>query len=265
MTAVSQAQAPRRIGVRATFLHTGIMARRNLIHLRSDPVQVIGMTAQPMMFVLLFVYVFGGAIAGSSSQYVEFALPGFLTQAAAFASQQTGIGLNVDFQRGIIDRFRSLNMARAAVVAGRVVADLARVITSVVIIGAFGVLLGFRFHGPFAANLLGLALIVALGFALCWPMAIIGITVRSPESVTLFTFLIVLPLSFASSVFVPVSSMPGWLQPVVRANPVTVVTNAARELLIHGTVTAEAAKAGLWSLAIVVVFAPLVTALYQRR
>ena len=255
----------RHIGIATTVLHTGLIAWRNLLHLRADPGQIIAMTIQPLLFLLLFLYVFGGAIAGTSTAYLQYALPGFLVQGVAFTTMQTAIGLNVDFHRGIIDRFRSLNMTRSAVVAGRVTADLVRVLASIAIVAGFGVMLGFRFHGPLPATLLGLTLITALGFALCWPMAVIGITGPSPETVNLLTFLIVLPLTWASSVFAPPSTMPGWLQPVVNANPITAATDAARDLLTSGTITANAAHAGLWSLAISLVFAPLAVAFYQRR
>lgn len=265
MSTTTPAAPARHIGVGATVVHTGLMAGRNLLHLRADPVQIVGLTVQPLLFVMLFVYVFGGAIAGTSTAYVQYALPGFLVQGVAFTTVQTAIGLNVDFRRGIIDRFRSLNMAPAAVVAGRVTADLVRVLASIAIVAGFGVLLGFRFHGPLPATLLGLALITALGFALCWPMAAIGITGPSPETVNLLTFLLVLPLTFASSVFAPPETMPGWLQPVVKANPITAATDAARDLLTGGTITNSAAHAGLWSLAISLVFGPLAVALYRRR
>jgi ABC transporter DrrB family efflux protein len=265
MSTTTPAAPARHIGVGATLVHTGLLAGRNLLHLRADPAQIIAMTVQPLLFLLMFLYVFGGAVAGTSTAYLQYALPGFLVQAVAFTTIQTAIGLNVDFRRGIIDRFRTLNMAPAAVVAGRVVADLIRILAGIAIVAGFGVLLGFRFHGPLPATLLGLALITALGFALCWPMAAIGITGPSPETVNLLTFLTVLPLTWVSSVFAPPETMPGWLQPVVKANPITAATDAARDLLTNGTITANATHAGLWSLAIVALFAPLAVALYRRR
>ncbi|HEX6871154.1 MAG TPA: ABC transporter permease [Micromonosporaceae bacterium] len=242
-----------------------IIVRRNLLHLKTDPAQVIGMTLQPLMFLLLFTYVFGGAIAGSSVDYLNFALPGFLAQAGLFIAQQTAIGLNVDFQRGIVDRFRSLNMARSAPVSGRVLADLIRVVIGLIVITGTSLALGFRFGGSVGSVTLGMVLLLWFGFAMCWPMAFIGVSIRSAESVALFAFLAILPLAFASSVFAPVASMPGWLQAVVKVNPVTVQTDMARQLLMHGYDTNITLRAFVYSLAIVVVFAPMVVARYRRR
>src|SRR2546421_7744876 len=136
-----------RIGPGEAIRHALTIARRNLLHIRSDPEQLTGMTIQPLMFLVLFVFVFGGAIAGSSRKYLQFALPGIMIQGVAFTGFQTALGLNSDFQRGVIDRFRSLPISRSAVVAGRIGADAVRVLWGVLIITGFGVLLGFRFHG----------------------------------------------------------------------------------------------------------------------
>src|SRR2546423_3468673 len=145
-TAVS---IPGRIHPSEAIRHALTVMRRNLLHIRSDPEQLVGMTIQPLMFLVLFVFVFGGAIAGSSRKYLQFALPGILIQGVAFTGFQTALGLNIDFQRGLIDRFRSLPISRSAVVAGRILADAVRVVWGVLIIVGFGVLLGFRFHGGF--------------------------------------------------------------------------------------------------------------------
>ena len=175
------------------------------------------MTIQPLMFLLLFVYVFGGAIAGSSSEYLQFALPGLIIQSVTFTGFVTALGLNQDFQRGIVDRFRSLPIARSTVIGGRIASDAVRVVWSVFIIAFFGVLLGFDFENGFVAGVAGLAVASAFGITVCWPMAFIGIVAKAPESVNTYGFLLVLPLTFASSVFAPRQSMPGWLQPFVKS------------------------------------------------
>ena len=159
------------------------IARRNLLHIKATPEQLVEMSIQPLMFLVLFVYVFGGAIAGSSREYLQFALPGILVQGVAFTGFQTALGLNVDFKRGVIDRFRSLPISRSAVVGGRIVADALRVVWGVVIITGFGMILGFRFDGGVAGGLGALAIATGFGIAMCWPMAFIGIVAKAPESV----------------------------------------------------------------------------------
>jgi oleandomycin transport system permease protein len=248
------------------FSNTMTIARRNLLHIKSDPEQIVGMTIQPLMFLVLFVFVFGGAIAGSSQEYLQFALPGIIVQGIAFTPFTTALGLNVDFQRGLIDRFRSLPIARSSVIAGRIVADTVRIIWGEIILIAFGVLLGFRYGGGLAGAIGAFLLVMAFGISLCWPMAFIGITAKTPEAVNTWGFLIILPLTFASSVFVEPSSMPGWLQPIVNLNPITKVVNATRGLMLGvGPVAKPVLQSIIWMIVIVGVFAPLAVAKYRRR
>jgi ABC transporter DrrB family efflux protein len=245
--------------------NTLTIARRNLLHIKATPEQLVEMSIQPLMFLVLFVYVFGGAIAGSSKEYLQFALPGILVQSVAFLPFTTALALNTDFQRGVIDRFRSLPMARSSVIGGRILADGVRIVWSVLIITGFAVLLGFRFGGGAAGAVGALALVTAFGLAMCWPMAFIGITARSTESVNTWGFMIILPLTFASSAFVPVETMPGWLQPIANANPVTAAIDAARGLMLGGPVARPVIESLIWLAAIVAVFAPLAIARYRRR
>ena len=261
MSAVTLVPAGRPNVVTNTFQ----IARRNLLHIKATPEQLVEMTIQPIMFLVLFVYVFGGAIAGSSAEYLQFALPGILVQSVSFLPFTTAIALNVDFQRGVIDRFRSLPIARSAVIGGRIMADGARIVWSVLIITGFGVLLGFRFGGGAAGAVGGLLLVAAFGLTMCWPMAFIGITARTTESVNTWGFMIILPLTFASSAFAPVDTMPGWLQAFVKANPVTSVIDAARGLMLGGPVAEPLTEATVWMIAIVGVFAPLAILRYRRR
>jgi oleandomycin transport system permease protein len=266
MSAASVSIPAGRISPREAISHALTVMRRNLLHIRSDPEQLVGMTVQPLMFLMLFVYVFGGAIAGSSRQYLQFALPGILVQGIAFTGFQTALGLNVDFQRGLIDRFRSLPISRAAVVGGRIAADAVRVVWGVVIIVGFGVVLGFRFHGGVPGALGALALATAFGVTVCWPMAFIGVSAKSPEAVNTGGFMIILPLTFASSVFAPVSSMPGWLQAFVKVNPITKVVDATRGLMLGGTAVARPLLlSAVWLVVITAVFAPLAINRYRRR
>lgn len=245
--------------------NTLTIARRNLMHIKATPEQLVEMSIQPLMFLVLFVYVFGGAIAGSSREYLQFALPGILVQSVAFLPFTTALALNVDFQRGVIDRFRSLPIARSAVIAGRIVADGARIVWSILIITGFATLLGFRFGGGAAGGLGALVLVTAFGLVMCWPMAFIGITARTTESVNTWGFMIILPLTFASSAFARVETMPGWLQAFVKANPVTSVIDAARGLLLGGPVAEPVIDSVIWMAVITAVFAPLAILRYRRR
>lgn len=248
-------------------------ARRNLLHIKANPEQLVEMTIQPLMFLVLFVYVFGGAIAGSSSEYLQFALPGILVQGLAFTPFTTALGLHKDFQGGLVDRFRSLPIARSAVISGRIAADGVRVVWSALIMAGFGVALGFRFGGGVAGALGALALATAFGLTMAWPMAFNGITAKSPESVNTWGFMIILPLTFVSSAFVPPETMPGWLEAFANVNPVTHVMDAMRGLMLGSgfpeigqfPVTGPVIRSVIWLAGITAVFAPLTIARYRRR
>lgn len=246
--------------------NTLTIARRNLMHIKANPEQLVEMSIQPLMFLVLFVYVFGGAVAGSSREYLQFALPGILVQAIAFTPFTTALGLNVDFQRGLIDRFRSLPIARSAVIGGRIAADGVRIAWSALIMTAFGLALGFRFENGAAGALGAFVLVVAFGLTMCWPMAFIGITARTTESVNTWGFMIILPLTFASSAFVDPSTMPGWLQAFANVNPITSVIDATRGLMLGvGSAGRPLLESVLWLAAIQAVFVPLAIIRYRRR
>jgi ABC transporter DrrB family efflux protein len=245
--------------------NTLTIARRNLLHIKATPEQLVEMSIQPLMFLTLFVFVFGGAIAGSSQEYLQYALPGILVQSVAFLPFTTAIALNVDFQRGVIDRFRSLPISRSAVISGRILADGARILWSIFIITGFAMVLGFSFTGGTPGAVGAALLVAAFGLTMCWPLAFIGITARTTESVNTWGFMIILPLTFASTAFAPVDSMPGWLQAFVKANPVTSVIDAARGLMLGGPVAESLVKALIWMAIIVAVFATLAIGRYRRR
>jgi len=254
-----------------TLMNTLTIARRNLLHIRANPEQLVEMSIQPLMFLVLFVYVFGGAIAGSSQQYLQFALPGIIVQGLAFTPFTTALGLNKDFQQGLIDRFRSLPISRSSVIAGRITADGFRILWSILIMTVFGLILGFRFEQGLVDVLAGAAVAMAFGLAMCWPMAFIGITAKSPESVNTWGFMLILPITFASTVFVPAETMPGWLEAFVKVNPITHVVDAVRGLMLGGEVArvesvgTSVLYALLWVAAITVVFSALTIARYRRR
>jgi oleandomycin transport system permease protein len=245
--------------------NTLTIARRYLLHIKATPEQLVEMTIQPIMFLVLFVFVFGGAIAGSWQDYLQFALPGILVQSVCFLPFTTALALNADFQRGVIDRFRSLPIARSAVIGGRITADGVRIAWSVLIITGFAIILGFSFGGGAAGALGAFVLILAFGLVMCWPMAFLGITARTAESVNTWAFMIILPLTFASSAYAPVDTMPGWLQAFVKANPVNSVIEAARGLMLGGPVAEPVIESVIWMIVITAVFAPLAIRRYRRR
>src|SRR6266436_6823085 len=217
--------------VRSAITDTAVVTGRNLRHFIRQPDLLTFSTIQPVIFVLLFVYVFGGAVSRSLPHgvtYVDFLLPGIFVQSVTFGASQTAVGLSEDLQRGVVDRFRSMPMARSAVLAGRTVADLVRNILVIGLMIAVGYLVGFRFLGGVAGAVACVAVVAAFGFALSWIFAFVALTVRGAETAQTAGFVVIFPLVFASSVFVPVSTFPDWLQSFSRASPVTLTANVAR-------------------------------------
>lgn len=257
--------SPTSVKPTSTVRNTLSIARRNLLHIKGNPELMVEITVQPLMFLALFVFVFGGAIAGSSQKYLLFALPGILVQSVAFLPFATAIGLNVDFQRGVIDRFRSLPIARSAVIAGRIAADSVRIIWSILIITTFGLILGFRFGGGIAGALGGMLMVFAFGLTMCWPMAFVGIIAKSTESVSSLGFILILPLTFASSAFADPASMPTALRKFAEWNPVTAVIDTTRGLMLGGPVAHSLFRAIGAMVVIVAIFAPLAIGRYRKR
>jgi ABC-2 type transport system permease protein len=240
-----------------------VLARRSVLATVRLPELIVFTAIQPVMFVLLFRFVFGGAIQVPGGQYVNFLMPGIFVQTVAFGGVITGIGLAEDMQRGLIDRFRSLPMSSSAVVTGRTMADLVRNLFTVVIMLVVGFLVGFRPGGTAFEFLLGILLIMGVSFAFSWISAFIGLLVRSVEAAQSGGFIWMFPLTFASSAFVPVATMPGWLRPFAEHNPVTVLSDALRGLFhVNPLMTAADTRWALiqsvaWVVAILAVFIPL--------
>jgi oleandomycin transport system permease protein len=245
--------------------HTFTVARRNLMQIKGDPDQLMDATVMPIMFVLLFVYVFGGAVSGSSHAYLQFVIPGVMIQMAAFASARTGTGLNLDFDRGIVDRFRSLPIARSAVLSGRILADTARSVLALAVILGFGAVLGFRVRTGFVPTLGAVLVALAMSVALSWVSALIGVALRSPEAVQQAAFLWLIPFTFGSSIFAPPSTMPGWLQAWQKVNPVSLAADATRALLLGGPTARPLLEALAATAALIIVFAPLSVQRYRSR
>jgi ABC transporter DrrB family efflux protein len=247
-----------------------VLARRSVLRTLRAPELIVFVTIQPVMFVLLFRYVFGGAIHVPGGQYVNFLMPGIFVQTVAFGGVITGIGLAEDMQRGLIDRFRSLPMSSSAVVTGRTVADLARNLFTVAIMLVVGFLVGFRPGGTIFEFLLGILVLMGISFAFSWISAFIGLLVRSVEAAQSGGFIWLFPLTFASSAFVPVSTMPSWLQVFAKHNPVTVLSDALRGLFhVNPALTTADTRWALiqsvaWIIAILAVFVPLSVIQYRN-
>jgi ABC transporter DrrB family efflux protein len=255
---------------------TLVIARRNLLRNVRLPQLLLFATVQPIMFLLLFNFVFGGAIEGvlppaAGGEYINWLVPGLIVQISTFGAGQTAIGLADDLDRGVIDRFRSLPMARSAVLTGRTFADLARNAGVVSLMMLVGFAIGFRYQTSFLGFLAGLALGLLFSYALSWMMATIGLYVKTPEAVQSAVFLPVFPLVFASSVFLPTETMPAWLQTFADNQPITVITNSLRGLMLGpgalppGTSLAGSIVASLaWIAGVTAVFSYLAVRAYRR-
>jgi ABC transporter DrrB family efflux protein len=263
---VQRLRLPSTRALRSAVTDTAVVTGRNLRHFIRQPDLLVFSTIQPVLFVLLFVYVFGGAIGRSLPHgiaYVDFLLPGVFVQSVTFGASQTAVGLKEDLTRGVVDRFRSMPMARSAVLAGRTVADLIRNILIIGLMIAVGYLVGFRFLGGVAGAFGCIAVVAAFGFALSWIFAFVALTVRGAETAQTAGFVVIFPLVFASSVFVPVSTFPDWLEAFAKVNPVTVTADAARSLSLFGTLGSLGAAAA-WIGGLLAVFIPLSVWRYRR-
>lgn len=246
--------------------HSGVMVRRNLLSIKADPEELADVTIFPLLMTVLFTYVFGGAMKGSvSGNYLQFLVPGILAQMLTFGTMYTGLKLSTDFTKGVIDRFRSLPIARSAVLNGHIVAALLRLLMAAVITTASAVALGFRVHTSPLAFLAGIGVLMTLGLGISWVAVFLGSTAKSPQSVQGISQLALFPLMFASSIFAPANTMPGWLQAAVKVNPLTNAADAARGLMTGGPAFHGVWMTMVWSAALTLVFAPLAIRAYKRR
>jgi ABC transporter DrrB family efflux protein len=244
-----------------------VVTLRHLRRIPRQPDMLVFGTIQPVMFILLFRYVFGGAIGSSvpGNDYAQFLMPGIFVQTVAFGSvAATGIGIADDMQKGIMDRFRSLPMSRTSVLLGHSAADTIRNMVTVFVMVLVGLLVGFRFNGSALEAVAGLAMLLFFGFAFSWLAALIGLSVSSVEAAQSGGFIWLFPLTFASSAFAPVETMPSWLQVFADHNPVTVTVNTLRALF-NGTALGDAGWQALaWAIGVIVVFAPLAVLKFRR-
>jgi len=253
-------------GVNRNVRHALVLAKRNLIKTWRTPEQLIDVTLQPVIFLILFVYVFGGALGGGSRHaYLQYLLPGLLGQGIAMGSIALGQNMNADIEKGVFDRFRALPIARSAPLVGAVLADFARYLILCVIYLGFGYAMGFRVQTD-PLSLLG-AVVLAIGFALCfcWVSLWVGLVARSPGSVQGVMFLLIFPLAFGSSSYVNPKTMPGWLQAWNHVNPITRLVDSMRGLMLGGPVQTNLLLTLAWMAALLLVFVPLALRAYKRR
>jgi len=243
---------------------TLVIAKRSLLRIPRQPDLLVGFTIQPILFVLLFVYVFGGAIQTPGYDYVDFLIPGIIVQSICFGGFVTALGLADDVKKGLMDRFRSLPMMRSALLTGRTLGDVVTNVFQLVVMFTVGFLVGFNFSSSVGEVVAGIVLLLLIGYAFSWVFAFIGLSASSPEAANAYGFTILFPLTFVSSAFVPVDSMPSWLQPIAEHNPFTIMVNAARALFLGTPAGNDVWLALVWTLVIIAVFAPLAAWRYRR-
>jgi oleandomycin transport system permease protein len=250
----------------ALVRHSVALARRSLIKTIRTPEALIDVTLQPVIFLLLFTYFFGGAIAGGDRHaYLQYLLPGMLAQSLALGGFALGQNLNADIEKGVFDRFRSLPVARSAPLVGAVAADVVRYLTVCVVMLGFGTVMGFRVQTGVLPTIAAVVLSIGFGLCFCWISVLVGMLVRTSGAVQGVMFLLVFPLSFGSNVFVQTSTLPGWLQWFVHVNPITPLVGTIRGLLVGGPVAGHLIATLAWMAALLVIFVPLALRAYARR
>jgi ABC transporter DrrB family efflux protein len=252
----------------------GVMTRRNLLHIRREPMQLSDVTIQPALFVGLFVYVFGSAMVIPGGTYKQFAIGGLLTMILVTATPGTAVGISTDLATGVIDRFRTLPMSPSTILAGRSLADLLSLVLGTTIVAITGLLIGWRPDASLLSVLAGFALVLAFAYAFSWAMLCLGMAVTDPESAQALAFLVVFPIAFVSYTLVPTEGMPAWLRAIADWNPLSSVSAAARELFGNPNPAATSGAWPLehavpvaigWALLILVIAVPLATRLFRRR
>ena len=261
--AVPQDVVDRRIPF-GRFRDTKIVVQRNLIHYIRVPQLLVFSTIQPIIFVLMFRYVFGGSINTGPVPYVDYLMPGIFLQTVVFGSLATAVGLATDLKSGLMERFHALPMWTPAVLVGRTIADFIRNVFVVTLMMVVGFLVGWRIHTNLLGTIAGALLVLFFGYAMSWIFATVGLAVKDPETAQAAAFPVLAPLVFASAAFVPVANMPGWLQPWARNQPVSVTAEAVRALTIGGPTQGLVLKSVLYSMVIIAIFAPIAVRLYRK-
>jgi oleandomycin transport system permease protein len=255
-----------RIGLRANLRHIGALVRRNALQIKQDPESMMDALLMPIVFTLLFVYVFGGAVAGSQNAYINYVIPGLMAMGGMNIAMSVGTGVNDDFNKGVMDRFRTMPIARSSVLIAKLVVEVGRMLVSTVILLAMGFLLGYDLATGPLELLAAVGLALLFGSSLTWIFMLLGLTMKTPQSVQGVGFMVMMPLQFGSSIFANPQTMPGWLQTFTDYNPLSKLADAARGLMSgHGAVGHPVTVVVLWALGITVVMAPLAVAKFRSR
>ena len=268
-TAIPAGERPalrRRIGARQGIANALTLAWRNVTQLKHSPEKLLDVILMPIVFLVLFLYLFGGAVAGSTQAYLELLLPGLVAQIAVFASTGLGAALAEDIHKGVFDRFRSLPIARSSPLVGAVLGDTVRFCVAMFVLTGFGMVLGFRFHTGVLPVLAAFALAYVFYLAMCWISVLIGLVAPGPQTVQGISFIFLMPLVFGSSILIPTTTtLPGWLQAWVKVNPVTSLADAVRGLTVGGPVATHVLYALAWAAGIVIVAFPVAMRMYRRK
>lgn len=266
MSTIARTRPGHRLGIAATTRHCLTLAGRNLLHLKANPGEIIGFAVvQPLMVIALLVYVFGGAIAGDTETYLQYALPGLIVQSSVTSVLATGAGLHQDISNGVFDRLRSLPIARIAPLMGHLIGNMVRVAAGVLMLLAVGAAQGFDVHTGFWSTLAGLLLATLFGTSLAWASMLVGLAAKSATTVHMFSGVLLFPLTFCSNVFVQTDTMPGWLQSWADINPISYEATALRALMTGGPVGSSVWWTLGWTALLTAVFAPLAMRAYRRR
>ncbi|WP_329494723.1 ABC transporter permease [Kitasatospora herbaricolor] len=259
------AGSEQRIGLRSTVRHIGALTRRNLMRIKADPESMFDAVLMPIIFTVLFVYVFGGAISGNQDAYKQYMIPGLLGQTGITLAMAVGTGLNSDFQTGVMDRFRTLPIGRSAVLVSKIVAETCRALLSFTILIVFALILGFEVKTGPLELLAAVGLSLLFGMSMVWISMLLGMALRSVQAVQGVAMLVIMPLQFGSSIFAPTDSMPGWLQSFTDYNPLSALADACRSLLNGGPLTHSVLIVVGWSVGVTAIFAPLAVARFRKR
>lgn len=259
-----------RIGLRANLRHIGALVRRNALQIKQDPESMMDALLMPIIFTLLFVYVFGGAIGGGSGgnrdAYTNYLMPGMMAMMSMSIAMAVGTGINEDFRKGVMDRFRSMPIARSSVLIAKVVVEIGRMLVAIVVLLTVGCLVGLDLQGRWLELLAAVGLTVAFGASLVWIFMLLGLTMRTAQAVQGVSFLVLMPLQFGSSIFVPTKTMPGWLEAFTHANPLTHVADAARGLMTgQGPVAGPVMWTLIWSVGLTAVTAPVAITKFRKK
>ncbi|WP_214108678.1 ABC transporter permease [Acrocarpospora catenulata] len=245
--------------------HSLALARRSLVKTLRTPEQLLDVTLQPIIFVLIYVFLLGGAVAGNTHDYLQFLLPAIMVQTVLFGGMATGVNLNTDISKGVFDRFRSLPIGRSAPLIGSVLGDLIRYVVAIASLSVIGAIMGFRIQTSLPSAILAGLLTIVFAFCLSWVFVLVGVVMRGAGGVQGTAFLLLFPLTFGTSMITPKETLPGWLQAWVEVNPVSHLMEAARGLMLGGPVASHAVWALVWSAGMLAVFAPLAVRAYRRR